>query len=153
MGTQARIYLYLCSLQFRPLPGSLILQGRTTVLPVAIRYVCPGVTKVGCLSSLMISRSFEPGYACAPEIKARDQVTGHSKTCAEMIALPGGQRLGEKKKIKIKAKKEKRNEISPKDTSTLLSPIPSIVETFQHTFPRRRRRFSLFKRNCTRNSA
>lgn len=76
LGTQARIYLYLCSLQFQPLPGSLILQGRTTVLPVAMRYVWPGVTKVGSLSSLMISRSFEPGYASAPEIKARDQVTG-----------------------------------------------------------------------------
>lgn len=56
------------------------------MLPVAMRYVWPGVTKVGCLSPLMISRSFEPGYACAPEIKARDQVTGHSRTCAEMIA-------------------------------------------------------------------
>lgn len=75
--------------EFQPLPGSLILQGRTTVLPVAMRYVWPGVTNVGCRSCLMISRSFEPGYASAPEIKARDQVTGHLRTCAEMIASPG----------------------------------------------------------------
>lgn len=50
------------------LPGSLILQGKTTVLPVAIRYVCPGVIKVGTLSSVIISRSFV-GFAAEPEKK------------------------------------------------------------------------------------
>lgn len=49
-------------------PGSLILQGKTTVLPVAIRYVCPGVIKVGTLSSVIMSKSFV-GLASEPENK------------------------------------------------------------------------------------
>lgn len=68
------------------LPGSLTRHGNTTVAPVGIRYVCPGVIKFGNRSGCSISNSFKPVEPSAP-VKKTNNNNNFSFLLIEIICV------------------------------------------------------------------